>query len=472
MALKFTPEDGWNNNVDFPTEPADEAAARERFQALHNQTRDYINKYLNYVADTASDDSYVVTLDPAPTAYEAGLMIQFKAKTANTGACTLNVNGLGAKTIKKNLDEDLADNDIKAGQVVSVVYDGTNFQMVSPISNVYTHDSIYRQAIINGNFDVWQRGTTATNPSHNTYFAADRWKGFVDGSGFPANIIHSRQALTPGDIPNSYYFYRISPDGTGTIATMVLYRLLQIIENGNRYLCGLNKKITVSFYARSSIANKKIGIYIQQNYGTGGTPTSSEVINGTNWTLTSTWTKYTYTFTTNTLVGKTFGTNNDDNLSLFFGYVWNAIYQSRFGSSATEDFVGSGNIDIAQVQLCAGDVALPFMPKSYEEELSACMRYCEPFGNGLLGRVTNANNVIFAGTYKVKKSTTPSLSLIATNPSIVELGVANRTATGSTLTSYSVNTDGLHFSLSGFSGMSVGNIAVLTSSLVLVETEP
>jgi hypothetical protein len=88
------------------------------------------NSY-NYAADGAVTDAYTITLSPAPTAYTAGMVITFKANTANTGAATLNVNSLGAKTIKKNQSSDLGDNDILSGSIVTVVYDGTNFQIIS-----------------------------------------------------------------------------------------------------------------------------------------------------------------------------------------------------------------------------------------------------------------------------------------------------------------------------------------------------
>lgn len=160
MALKIVPiynsevvNRGWNDEANWPTEPGSNEAARDRLQTEHDQTIDYINKYLNYTNDTAMDDSYIVSLDPAPSEYFAGLMIQFKAGHANTGACSLNVNGLGAKTIKKNVDQDPVDNDIKAGQIVCVIYDGTNFQMISEAntndiakiavsSRIYTYKNI------------------------------------------------------------------------------------------------------------------------------------------------------------------------------------------------------------------------------------------------------------------------------------------------------------------------------------------
>ena len=89
-----------------------------------------------YGVDGGSDDTYVISLTVAPTDYASltGVPIVFKANTANTGTATLNINSLGAKTIKKLNDQDLATGDIEAGQIVQVVYDGTNFQMQSQIA--------------------------------------------------------------------------------------------------------------------------------------------------------------------------------------------------------------------------------------------------------------------------------------------------------------------------------------------------
>ena len=89
------------------------------------------NATYTYAADAEASDTYAITLTPAPSAYADGQRFTFKANTANTGAATLNVNGLGAKTIKKNTDQDLITGDIEAGSIVEVRYDTTNFQMVS-----------------------------------------------------------------------------------------------------------------------------------------------------------------------------------------------------------------------------------------------------------------------------------------------------------------------------------------------------
>lgn len=92
----------------------------------------YKGDQIRYAEDAEASDAYIITLSPAPAAYYAGMVVNFKANTANTGAATLNVNALGVKTIKKNYIDDLQTGDIEAGQVVGVIYDGTNFQMANP----------------------------------------------------------------------------------------------------------------------------------------------------------------------------------------------------------------------------------------------------------------------------------------------------------------------------------------------------
>jgi hypothetical protein len=87
------------------------------------------NNSAAYATTTGSANAYVLTLTPAVTALTAGQRFTFKASFANTGAATLNVNSLGATSIKKLGSTDLASGDIANGEVVTVVYDGTNFQI-------------------------------------------------------------------------------------------------------------------------------------------------------------------------------------------------------------------------------------------------------------------------------------------------------------------------------------------------------
>ncbi len=92
-----------------------------------------------FCADAGSTDAYACNLSPAITAYVTGTHYRFKANTVNTGAATIAFNSLSSpKTIVKvagGITTALADNDIRAGQWVDVVYDGTNMQMQSTLGN-------------------------------------------------------------------------------------------------------------------------------------------------------------------------------------------------------------------------------------------------------------------------------------------------------------------------------------------------
>lgn len=249
---------------------------------------------------------------------------------------------------------------------ISIVLSAAQMEKYNQLQN----NGMSRQALLNSNFNVWSAGTSFSAPVNNSE-TSDKWKaGFVLATGTFPTIVHSRQALTPGDVLGSFYNYRINTDGAGSsLASTENYNLYQDIINGTRFLAGTGKKITVSFYAKSSIASKKLGINVIQNYGTGGSPTADETITGDNITLTSSWVFYSFTYTLNTLVGKTFGTNNDDYLRLQLWTMWQSGTQSQVGASSAESFGGSGNVEIAQVQVCSGDVALEYRQEDITSEI-------------------------------------------------------------------------------------------------------
>ena len=104
---------------------------------LSNLITNIISSSLVYAEDGGVSDAYAISLPNAPTSLVNGAKFSFKAATQNTGACTLNVNGLGAKNIKDVNGADPPTGTIISGQIVSVTYDGTNFviQSVCPLMN-------------------------------------------------------------------------------------------------------------------------------------------------------------------------------------------------------------------------------------------------------------------------------------------------------------------------------------------------
>lgn len=84
------------------------------------------------VASSGSSTNYAVTLVVTPhDGYVAGMVINFKPDLNCADNPTLNVNGLGAKSLMKEGNTPLAADDLTAGQVASVLYDGQNFQLLS-----------------------------------------------------------------------------------------------------------------------------------------------------------------------------------------------------------------------------------------------------------------------------------------------------------------------------------------------------
>ena len=84
----------------------------------------------NYtVTSSGSANAYVLTYSVAPAAYYTGQRFSFTTNFAVTGSATVNVNTLGAKTIKKivsGVKTNLASGDIASGDFIDLVYDGTD----------------------------------------------------------------------------------------------------------------------------------------------------------------------------------------------------------------------------------------------------------------------------------------------------------------------------------------------------------
>ena len=137
--------------------------------------------------DAEASDAYAITLSPAPTAYYAGMGIKFSANTANTGACTLNVNALGAKAIKKNHDQDPVTGDIEAGQIITVIYDGTSWQMQSQLALSNISDVAYDESTWNG--------VTTVAPSKNA--VRDKIEAMIDDTAYDESTWNGVTTIAP-----------------------------------------------------------------------------------------------------------------------------------------------------------------------------------------------------------------------------------------------------------------------------------
>lgn len=175
---------------------------------------------LTFAESSNTGNTYSVTLSPAPT-YTTGLAVHFKASAANDGPSFLDVNGLGPVSIRKNFNEDLAAQDIRNGQIVSVMYDGTNFQMLSQTGNasVDTPESKRAFATSSSNHTGNLGGIAgADNICQNLANAASlggNWKAFlststtaaVNRSSFSGNIVNMKGQIISSTGWNGMRFY-------------------------------------------------------------------------------------------------------------------------------------------------------------------------------------------------------------------------------------------------------------------------
>ncbi len=215
-------------------------------------------------------------------------------------------------------------------------------------SDVSSLKSGRKNLIINGGFDVWQRGTSGSFVGGPKYVSADRWYGYVNTS---TTITLSRQLFTNGqtEVPNNpKYYARFDWLGTGSSQFFSVTQRIEGVQHG------AGGAITLSFYARTEQGDN-ITVGINQKFGSGGS--SDVTVTNTSIDTTSSWQKYVVTVDVPSIAGKTIGTG--DNLEITF---------YRTGTL-------NSYLDITNVQLELGSVATDFEHRSYGEELALCQRY-------------------------------------------------------------------------------------------------
>lgn len=204
-----------------------------------------------------------------------------------------------------------------------------------------------KNKIINGDFGIWQRGTSVSVPSFYGY-GPDRWRTY---SYAASSSTMSRQTFTPGTAPvagyEGAYYMRI-------VSTNNITFFGQPIEDVRTFA---GQTVTVSFWLKAASAISSGSVALDQNFGSGGSATVNTNL-GSSLSFTTSWTRYSYTVTLPSISGKTIGTSSYLDLIISAGVINN-------------------NIDVWGVQLEAGSTATPFQTATgtLQGELAACQRY-------------------------------------------------------------------------------------------------
>jgi hypothetical protein len=314
-----------------------------------------------------------------------------------------------------------------------------------------------KNKIINGDFFVNQRAFTSTTTDGT--FGFDRWK-FVT---FDGTCTYSTQAFSPGTAPVTGYegtnYARIVTSSQTSISTETSLR--QSIE-GVRTVTGTT---TISFWAQAGSGAPKIAIEFQQDFGSGGSGGVNTYVGSV--TLSTSWTRYSVTFSVPSISGKTIGTSNAGVLALWVSAGSNN--NARTGSLGIQ----SNTFNIWGVQVEAGSVATPFQTATgtIQGELAACQRYfanivpsTADYGT-VISMFQAASGSTAKGGIQFPVPMRVSASITLANANNFTLANASYTPIGGSSFTYAVaNTVNCRIDMSVASGLTAGNATALSGN--------
>jgi hypothetical protein len=279
----------------------------------------------------------------------------------------------------------------------------------------------FKNAIINGGMDVWQRGTNFTSVASGSY-SADRFIYRKSGA-----VVHTvgqdSSAPTVAEAGTKYsYSLKLTPTTANTsIAAGDYCTIGQKIEgyNWNRFT---QKQFTLSFWVKSVLTGTFCVSF--RNYGL-GTPDRSYVAE---YTVSSSnvWEKKTITVPASPTAGS-WDFTNQIGLDVSFAVSCGATYQTTANAWQTGNYLGTSNqvnatastsynFSITLVQLEEGSLATKFEPRAFGQELALCQRYCRYYdgtGGSVVGIGTCASTTVaYITTYlSVPMRTSPTITV-------------------------------------------------------------
>jgi hypothetical protein len=225
-----------------------------------------------------------------------------------------------------------------------------------------------KNKIINGDFTFNQRVFTSNTTAGAYNF--DRWCQQNSGGTFTI----TPQTFTAGAAPVAGYEATNFVQGiTASQSAAGDYAIItQRIEDVRTFA---GNSVTISFWAKANTGTPKIGVELQQNFGSGGSPSAAVSTPAGSITLTTSFARYSVTVAVPSITGKTIGsTANTSYLELNLWTSAGATFATRASSIGIQNFTAS----IWGVQVEYGSKATPFQTASGDSiqgELAMCQRY-------------------------------------------------------------------------------------------------
>lgn len=294
---------------------------------------------------------------------------------------------------------------------------------------------VFRNPVINGNFDIWQRATSFAAVANNTT-TADRWQWFTSGTG----VVTISQSTDVPTLAQSGVrsLFSLKVDCTtldSSIASTDRYVLCQPIE-GYEWLVVDQRIFTVGFWVKST----KTGTFCLcvQNGATDRSYIATYTVNATN-----TWEYKTATFTASPTSG-TWNYTTGIGVYLVWTIAAGSNFQSTAGSwNSNGAFCTSGQVNgmdstsndflISQVTITPGSAARRHPYEPYADVLHRCQRYFYTAESEYIGIALNATRPTAAIKFAVTMRTAPTLFSGSFTPNAGSAGTPslyNTSATG------------------------------------------
>lgn len=268
-----------------------------------------------------------------------------------------------------------------------------------------TRQTGYRAKNVNGNFDIWQRGTSLGSGSGVRYLA-DAWYNDSVGSSY----VPSRQAFALGQtaVPNEPSFYHRTV--VTSVAGAANYtRLSTSIESVRTWAGG---PVVTGLWMKAD-TTRNVAVEYEQFFGTGGSPSATVSAGVVTCALTTTWQFFPIAVTLPSISGKTLGSNGNDRLTVNIWFEAGSGFNSRTNSLGQQ----SGTFDVAQVQVESGVAPTPYEIWKPEDRIAAALRRYEVFSNSIIFACVGAT-ILVGGALRFaipKRSSLPFVTVTSSS---------------------------------------------------------
>ena len=279
---------------------------------------------------------------------------------------------------------------------------GSNSTQVATTAFVApTFNDVGSNKIHNPLFNVAQRGTGAFTTSG---YTLDRWAASVttDTISITQVALSDADRAAIGDEEAQYAFQNVFTGNSGTAYNEIYQR----IEDVRRLS---NKTVTVSFWAKAASGAPNLGVSIDQNLGSGGSP-ANVFGTGVAIALSTTWTRYSTTFIFGSLLGLGVGTGGDTSSQLNFWFSSGATQATRAGSIGVQ----SATIQLWGVQLEVSGFASLLEKPDPRHDLTNCQRFFQ-YHTAVLSAGYSGANTYTDFTYPVTMRAAPAATFDTTS---------------------------------------------------------